>query len=123
MVVTLLGTLGVIALSSGCGLQGLGDRCDTRSDNGGNDDCESGLVCTPAAELAGSASDRCCPADRSTAPKGSICALNATPIGGDAAPPDDASSDGASGDSGADTGADAQADAASDAPTDAGDSG
>ncbi len=60
-----------------------GDRCDVRSDNGGNDECQNGLKCTPAIQLNGNAqqSDRCCPQDRSTSAAGSVCAL-VTPSNG-----------------------------------------
>lgn len=45
----------------GCARQAEGERCSLLN---GNDDCSSGLVCTPASELRGGDDvDRCCPAD------------------------------------------------------------
>jgi hypothetical protein len=47
-----------------CSNQGEGGVCDVRASNNGNDDCQSGLVCTPITGVNGA---RCCPQDRSTA--------------------------------------------------------
>lgn len=38
-----------VLVASACASQAEGERCDTRS---GNDDCETGLVCTPVSGLA-----------------------------------------------------------------------
>jgi len=46
-------------LPAGCSGQGEGERCDTRGDNNGNDDCAGDLICTHRGDLG----DRCCPAD------------------------------------------------------------
>ena len=76
-----------LTLFPGCSNQAEGERCDTNGDNGGNDDCQSGLVCVHANQLNGASdSDRCCPPDRSRA-TADICKLSTTPVGGDAAPP------------------------------------
>jgi hypothetical protein len=45
----------------GCSEQGEGERCDSAKN--GNNDCDSGLICVPAAELRVQTADRCCPAD------------------------------------------------------------
>ena len=88
-------SLVVTALFFGaCSNGGEGERCDVRAENGGNDDCQNGLKCTPAIQLNGNAqqSDRCCPLDRSTAAPGSVCAL-VTPsngLGADSAIPAEA---------------------------------
>ena len=79
----------VAALSSGfialtaCSNYGEGERCEVGN---GNDDCANGLQCTPAAQLTGSNSDRCCPVNRSTATE-PICTTPSNPIAGDAMPP------------------------------------
>ena len=86
----------LVALPTGaCSNQAEGERCDTHGDNGGNDDCKSGLVCVKAALLNGApASDRCCPPDRSRSST-DVCRLPSNPVGADSAPPDqtDAGSD------------------------------
>jgi hypothetical protein len=75
-------TCGFVALSA-CSNYGEGERCEVGN---GNDDCQDGLQCTPAAQLSGSNSDRCCPVDRSTA-TATVCATPSNPIAGDATPP------------------------------------
>lgn len=118
------------ALFVACSNQGEGERCDTQGENNGNSECQSGLRCTPAAELSGSQVDRCCPEVRESATV-DIC----KPITGSASPPGvvdggrDAQGDGAV-DSGRDAGPDAQdggdaepdtgADASVDAPDEGG---
>ncbi len=63
----ILGLMAVFALVPfACSNQAEGQRCNV--DNG-NDDCESGLVCTSSRELGGNA-DICCPASgQSTSPE------------------------------------------------------
>lgn len=80
--------LAAAPIVAACSDQGEGERCDTRADNGGNDDCQSpGLVCVTASQLNGNPnSDRCCPVDRSQAVT-AVCSLAQTPPGTDAAPP------------------------------------
>ncbi|MBI3201843.1 MAG: hypothetical protein HYZ29_09900, partial [Myxococcales bacterium] len=43
----------------GCAEQAEGERCDF--EKSGHQDCETGLVCVPAADLIDNATDRCCP--------------------------------------------------------------
>jgi hypothetical protein len=51
-----------------CAKQSEGERCDNQ--NAGNDDCASGLVCTPALQLQDQSADRCCPkSERSSDPR------------------------------------------------------
>ena len=68
-----------------CSNNAEGERCDQASDNGGNDDCQDGLICTPKSDL-GTSSDLCCPADRTqaTTPQ---CGVSHAPVGGDAGLP------------------------------------
>ncbi len=112
-------TLGVGLVLPACANQAEGDRCDTR----GDDDCQSGLICTKANLLNGAGNaDRCCPQNRAEATT-SVCALSSTP-GSDAAPPGDASSgDAAASDGGSDAPEDAPADTNEASVTDAADDG
>jgi hypothetical protein len=73
-----LGSLGA------CSDQGEGERCESLN---GNDDCSFGLICTPAALLQGTVSDRCCPQDRgaATAP---VCKAPVSGVGDAQAPAD-----------------------------------
>jgi hypothetical protein len=63
-------------LVPGCSKQGEGERCDKVA--AGNDDCDSGLVCVDANELADESTDRCCPpegeafSDSRCAPGGTV---------------------------------------------------
>jgi hypothetical protein len=65
----------VLSMAGGCGRQSEGDHCSL--DNG-DEDCDSGLVCTPAEELQQGQQDdvdRCCPPDGGTgecAPRGAV---------------------------------------------------
>jgi hypothetical protein len=68
-----------------------GERCDVRSDNAGNDDCQSGLRCTPKSELNGAQSDICCPPSRASATT-AICAQPPSP-GGNVPPTDSGAAD------------------------------
>jgi hypothetical protein len=52
----------VVVLSMpGCSQQGQGERCDSAKT--GNADCNDGLTCVPAHQLADGTTDRCCPAE------------------------------------------------------------
>jgi hypothetical protein len=51
--------LAVASVAVGCSRQGEGERCDF--DAAGDDDCDSGLVCTTCERLADRVTDRCCP--------------------------------------------------------------
>ncbi len=115
--------LALVALLA-CSNQGEGERCDHLASNGGNDDCQDGLVCTPSSSLNGAGYDACCPVDRTQATT-SVCSLSmatgidasvTTPdaaVDSFVAPPPDASP-------GTDAGEDAPVDAPStvDAPSD-----
>lgn len=113
----ILSTVALVA----CSNSGEGDRCEFLN---GNDDCQSGLVCTPASQFTnsgGSNVDRCCPADRSQATV-AICGLNSGG-GADAAPSPDAGGPTPVGDASsdaADTGTSDAADAADAADADGG---
>lgn len=63
-----------------------GERCEVLN---GNEDCNDGLTCTPKAQINTpyDSSDRCCPADRTTATH-PACVVLTTPITTDAAPLD-----------------------------------
>jgi hypothetical protein len=108
-----------------CSNQAEGERCETRSENGGNDDCQDGLICWKASDL-GTNADLCCPPDRSRATV-AACRLPSAPPGGDASIPvtPDASGDvvlpdvriDGAGDTGTNDGA---SDAPSDAPGEGG---
>jgi hypothetical protein len=51
----------VAAVFPACSKRGEGERCDNT--NAGNDDCEDGLICVEANDLADDSADRCCPPD------------------------------------------------------------
>jgi len=111
---------GLLLATPACSNQAEGERCDTRGDNFGNDECDDNMRCTPAVELTGSATDRCCPNNRAQS-ETAICKVPGNPIGGDAAPPSDAAAGDASASDGnvtVDTGSDAPV-----VPADAGDAG
>jgi hypothetical protein len=72
-------------LAPACSNNAEGERCDTRADNAGNDDCQDGLRCTP--DIPGSQSDICCPPDRAQATT-AICGVAPSPGGN--VPPTDA---------------------------------
>ncbi len=95
-----------MAVAVACSNQAEGERCDTLN---GNDDCASGLVCYPQAQLKDTISDRCCPADRAKA-TAAVCQVAVDILGGDASTPTD---------SGPSPVADAATDANSDATADA----
>jgi hypothetical protein len=77
-----LGGLGVV---TACSNYGEGERCEIANNN---DDCQSPLQCTPAAQLNApfKGADRCCPVDRTTATH-PACTVLQSSIGGDSAPP------------------------------------
>ncbi|AKV03220.1 hypothetical protein AKJ09_09883 [Labilithrix luteola] len=101
----ILSTVALIA----CSNSGEGDRCEFLN---GNDDCQDGLVCTPASQFTnagGSNTDRCCPADRNQATV-PICKLNTVGGAGDGGPTTDSGPTPLP-----DSGSDAASDASSDA--------
>ena len=107
---------------SACSNNGEGERCQF---NNNHDDCENGLSCLQASQVNPSynSSDRCCPADRSTATH-PACTLLQNPVAGDSAPPPDtgpANPDTGTTDTGVDTGTDSGADAGDTDASDAGD--
>jgi hypothetical protein len=127
--------LAIAFFPAGCSGQSEGERCNTQSDNAGNDDCDGTLVCTPAGKLTNRDDvARCCPADLTQATSPACRPVGSG--GTDAGPPSDASagdaaaeattSDGAT-DATADTEGDAadasELDGATDAPTDGADGG
>ncbi len=127
-----LGLAGALGQAA-CSNQSEGQRCNTLGDNGGNDDCQIGLVCKPKDQLNGAQDDLCCPL--TGAPTVAACQPpgggNVVPIpaeaGPDATPPTDASPDttpatDAAKDA-ADGATDAPSEAATDAATDAADDG
>lgn len=112
--------------TSACSDMGEGERCNF--DNG-NDDCQDGLICLPATNQGGRGgglgtvnspynnSDRCCPADRTTATH-PACTVPQSGVG-DAAPSADTGPtvDATTADTGADASSDASdASDAADAP-------
>lgn len=56
-----------------CSNEGQGQPCDPLAGNSGDDDCQSGLVCTPTSN----AGSRCCPSNRQTA-TAPECVLSST---------------------------------------------
>jgi hypothetical protein len=110
----------LLASSGACQNESEGEPCDTNAGNGGNDDCQSPLVCTVGLTNA-SDSARCCPQDRANA-KTPECSLSsatfdgASPAPPDASTPDTASPEAASAEAAsAETGTDAPADGANEA--------
>jgi hypothetical protein len=108
-----------LAIVCACSNQGEGEICDPDAGNAGNNDCQSGLVCTKST-LPGVAGFRCCPSDLTTATT-AVCSIShgvadASPSPPDSGPePDDAS---ASVDSPIDAPAEATREATTDAPVD-----
>lgn len=61
LLVLLFASAAVVAVAvAGCGKQSEGQRCVAAAN--GNNDCNSPLVCVPAAQLQDKSTDRCCPA-------------------------------------------------------------
>jgi hypothetical protein len=80
--------LAVSALVLACNGQGEGEVCDKNAGNSGNDDCASGLVCTPNTQLAaGTVGARCCPVDVSKATT-TVCQGTIGVLDASSAPPD-----------------------------------
>lgn len=88
-IVPVLFVIGGLVASSACASQGEGERCDT---NSGNDDCETGLLCLTASQLAIGAKQNnanwglCCPdpKDTSRQPIEACFAASSTPGAGGA---------------------------------------
>lgn len=118
MAVLALGLVVLVGQAS-CSNQSEGQRCNTLGDNGGNDDCQDGLVCKPKAQLNGAQDDLCCPLTGTPtvaacqAPGGGAV----VPVPAETGPAPDATPSDASGDAPADTGTDAPADTGTDAPS------
>jgi hypothetical protein len=100
-------SISLAVLAPSCSNQGEGERCSQLGDNGGNDECQSGLQCTAASAIGPNAGgvDRCCPVDLRQATTtgcmtgGSASVADAAPPGQEAAPPEqDAGSEGAASD-------------------------
>lgn len=111
----LVGVLVALAAVPACSSYSEGERCQSEN---GDDDCQSGLSCTPAAQLTNTTSDRCCPANRSLATE-TVCAIpvGATGTSSDAAASADTGLSNAADSSTSGT-RDAASDAISDAPSD-----
>jgi hypothetical protein len=77
----------LLASSGACQNEGEGEPCDTNAGNGGNDDCQSPLVCTVGLTNA-SDSPRCCPQDRANAKTPECSLSSATFDGASPAPPE-----------------------------------
>ncbi len=90
----------VLSLVFACSKQGEGERCDRRATNSGNEDCQSGLVCTARENLNGTIiapgestdEGRCCPADRTLAVE-RICQQATGGIGSDSGIPTNVGND------------------------------
>jgi len=81
---------GLLFVSFGaCTNEGEGQPCDTNAGNGGNDDCQSPLVCTTG--LTNATDPRCCPPNRADA-KTPECSLSGANFDGASPAPPDASS-------------------------------
>jgi len=76
-----------IGIEAACSNQGEGEVCNSEN---GDEDCttEEGLICWPKLQLNNTDSDRCCPADRSTATH-PTCVNGSGVIGADAIAPSD----------------------------------
>jgi len=74
-----------LALICACSNQGEGEICDPDAGNGGNDDCQSGLVCNTG--LPGGVGPRCCPSDLMTA-KTAVCSVTHQGVTANPAPPE-----------------------------------
>lgn len=106
--VVLLPILAALAFAS-CSNEGQGQPCDPLAGNSGDDDCQSGLVCTPTSN----AGSRCCPQNRQTATapecvlsSGTTDAANPTPpdAASESSPPDAPSEAAVEAEAGAETG-------------------
>ncbi|MGO9836065.1 MAG: hypothetical protein ACLP1X_17825 [Polyangiaceae bacterium] len=75
-----------MAIVCACSNQGEGEICDPDAGNAGNNDCQSGLVCTKST-LPGVEGFRCCPSDLTTA-KTAVCSISHGVADASPAPPD-----------------------------------
>jgi hypothetical protein len=75
-----------LAIVCACSNQGEGEICDPDAGNAGNNDCQSGLVCTKST-LPGVEGFRCCPSDLTTA-KTAVCSISHGVADASPAPPD-----------------------------------
>jgi hypothetical protein len=85
----MIGRVLLLLFLASCSNQGEGERCTSRGDNGGNDECQEGLKCTTTGlngVVQGAYEGRCCPPDQTQATT-TICQQAASPAGGDAAVP------------------------------------
>ena len=81
----LVSAAGLSLSLSACSNQGEGERCDTRGDKQGNDECQDGLTCRPGVF-------RCCPIDES-APTVAACKVTRDTPSIDAGPAAEAGND------------------------------
>lgn len=86
--VVLLPILAALAFAS-CSNEGQGQPCDPLAGNSGDDDCQSGLVCTPTSN----AGSRCCPQNRQTATAPECVLSSTTTDAASPTPPVDAGSE------------------------------
>jgi hypothetical protein len=115
----LLVTLSLAALvPAACSSEGQGQPCDPHAGNSGNDDCQSGLVCTQVS----AGGTRCCPQDRTTATAPECVLSSTTTDAANPTPPDSASTveagPEAAPEASTESGADATGDAARDGTAD-----
>jgi hypothetical protein len=75
-----------LLLAVACSNQGEGEICDTDAGDAGDDDCQSGLICT---SLSGVVGARCCPSDLNQA-KTAVCSISHQAVTANPAPPDGA---------------------------------
>jgi hypothetical protein len=106
-----------LVFATACSNQGEGEICDIDAGDAGDDDCQSGLVCT---SLSGVVGPRCCPSDLNQA-KTAVCAINHQAVTANPAPPDGAAeaTEASPGDGAMAGPSDATPDATPDAPADA----
>jgi len=81
--------IGALLTVPACSNQGEGERCNVQGDNFGRDECQDNMRCTPANELTGSTTDRCCPDNRAQA-QTAICSVPTNRPDQSNAPPSDA---------------------------------
>jgi hypothetical protein len=94
-----------LALNTSCAQQQEGERCDYNNGiSGGDSDCNDGLQCYRAQDLgAGTESDICCPADRTTATV-APCIISSNSLNQDASVPSTDGSTTKDGSTGTDSG-------------------
>ncbi len=93
-------SLAVALCFGACSNQGEGEICDPNAGNGGNDDCQTGLMCTQIQGV--DKGFRCCPGDRLNQATTAVCSIS-----GSSSALGDASSTAPDGTSPAEAGADA----------------